>query len=375
MTWIHAGSSTQPSASVSLSSCGTERSNSIPCLICHTCGASRKSCTADSSPLWHGALATGSRALTGFGIGAAVGIVVALFLAASRTASLLVAPYVLLAKSVPVLSLIPIFILWFGLRESARIGFIAASCFFWIVVAAAEAIENVSMIYRWSARTLGATPAVEYRTIVLPAILPGLFGGLRNTATVSFALAVAAEFLWRSARAWLLFDSRVDLLRHEQNDRGGGRADSNGGHRRPVPGCGRALRIQMDRTHVTQAEESRALRLEPARSRRSLRHGSIWKVGVGGLGVAAGIGFWFALTKWGVVGAVKLPPLSAIARRAADTESLPHDIALTLSGPSSASRSAARPAYLSRYWQAGTALLAASANRSSKSSNLSPHSS
>jgi len=149
----------------------------------------------DGSSLTDGAAATAGRALAGFGIGASLGVLVALVLAASREVSMVAAPYVTLAKSVPVLSLIPIFITWFGLTETARVGFVALTCFFWIVVAAAEAIRNVPRIYRWSASTLGASGAAQYTRVVLPAILPGIFGGLRNAATVSFALAVAAEFL------------------------------------------------------------------------------------------------------------------------------------------------------------------------------------
>jgi ABC-type nitrate/sulfonate/bicarbonate transport system permease component len=154
-----------------------------------------QSLRTESHALASGALATGARALAGFGIGALIGVVVSLALAASATFAAVVAPYVLAAKSVPVLSLIPLFILWFGLTEQARIGFIATACFFWVVVAATEAIRNVPVIYGYAARSLGASRFEEYREVVLPAILPGLFGGIRNSATVSFALAVASEFL------------------------------------------------------------------------------------------------------------------------------------------------------------------------------------
>lgn len=149
----------------------------------------------DSLALGQGGVETARRAVLGLTIGSILGVAVALVLAWSQVAAGLFEPYTALFKSVPVLALIPMFILWFGLSEAARVAFVATASFFTVLVAAAEAIPNVPQILRWAAATLGASRRNIYRRVVLPSILPHIFGGFRNATTTAFALAVAAEFI------------------------------------------------------------------------------------------------------------------------------------------------------------------------------------
>lgn len=159
----------------------------------------------DAAALADGAVATATRALLGLVIGAGLGILSALFMAWSRTATAVMDPYVTMMKSIPGMSLIPVFILWFGLAEAARVAFVATLTFFVVFVAAAEAIPNVPRVYGWAASTLGATRREIYRHVVLPSILPNMFGGLRNAVTLSFAIAVAAEFIGaQSGLGWYI---------------------------------------------------------------------------------------------------------------------------------------------------------------------------
>jgi len=141
------------------------------------------------------AIVTTRRAMLGLSLGLLVGVTGALFLAWSHVANAIMDPYISIAKSTPSMALIPVFILWFGLVETARVVFVAVACFFVVFVSAAEAIPNVPKVYRWSASTLGASKGDIYRSVVLPSILPHLFGGIRNAATLSFAAAVASEFI------------------------------------------------------------------------------------------------------------------------------------------------------------------------------------
>jgi ABC-type nitrate/sulfonate/bicarbonate transport system permease component len=160
---------------------------------------------ADSRALVDGALATTARALLGLTIGSLLGVLAALSMAWSRDLSAVLDPYITMMKSIPGMALIPVFILWFGLAESARVGFVATLTFFVVFVAAAEAIPNVPHVYRWAAATLGASRRDGYLHVVLPAILPNMFGGVRNAVTLSFAVAVAAEFIGaQSGLGWYI---------------------------------------------------------------------------------------------------------------------------------------------------------------------------
>lgn len=141
------------------------------------------------------ALVTAIRSLSGFGIGSIVGIGVALLMARSRVFLALINPFLLLVRTVPVLALIPIFILWFGLGELGRILFISLGCFFIVVIISAEAIRNVNKLYIWAGQALGCNKGDIYRRVIIPLIIPNIAGGLIIAITTAFPLCVAAEFL------------------------------------------------------------------------------------------------------------------------------------------------------------------------------------
>ena len=79
-------------------------------------------------------LATSLRTLAGFAIGSSIGVIIALGMGWSRVILALMNPFISLIKPIPVLALIPIFILWFGLGEWRKILYIAMGCFFIILV-------------------------------------------------------------------------------------------------------------------------------------------------------------------------------------------------------------------------------------------------
>jgi ABC-type nitrate/sulfonate/bicarbonate transport system permease component len=159
----------------------------------------------DAEALIDGAIATTMRALLGLVIGSALGVAIALLMAWNRDIAALLDPYVTAMKSIPGMALIPVFILWFGLAEAARVAFVATLTFFVVFVTAAEAIPTVPQVYAWAARTLGASRRDEYRHVVLPAMLPNMVGGIRNATTLAFAVAVAAEFIGaQSGLGWYI---------------------------------------------------------------------------------------------------------------------------------------------------------------------------
>lgn len=135
------------------------------------------------------------RGILGLGIGSGCGVVAALAMGWNRYLRAFAAPPILAGKAVPVLALIPIFILWFGTGETSIVLFIALGCFFITFVVAMDAIATVPSVYLWAASALGTSPVDTYRRVVLPAISVSIIGGLRVAATTAFPLGLAAEFL------------------------------------------------------------------------------------------------------------------------------------------------------------------------------------
>ena len=155
--------------------------------------------------LFENALVTLRRLVIGLVAGIGLGIGVGLLVGMSRWARDVVLPPVLLLRTIPILALIPLFMFWFGAREIGILIFVSFAVFSMMIVNTLEAIRNVPPIYQDYARCMGATRRQIYRTVIVPAILPSLNGGIRVILGLSFAIVLAGELLATdSGLGWLM---------------------------------------------------------------------------------------------------------------------------------------------------------------------------
>ncbi len=140
-------------------------------------------------------LSTSARVLIGFAIGCAFGIANGITLHMNPTLGRLSDPIVEILRPIPPIALMPFIIIWFGIGDLGKIFLVAAGCSMVLLVSTVEAIRHVSPLYIQAARTLGASKSRIYRTVVMPAIVPGVLSGLRVALALSFTLAIAAEFM------------------------------------------------------------------------------------------------------------------------------------------------------------------------------------
>ena len=101
----------------------------------------------------------------------------------------------LIIRIIPLFALLPLFLSWFGGTRAGAISFVAFAVFAMLFVNTLEAIRNVDPVVQVFARTLGASPFRVYRTVIAPAIVPELVGGLRVVLGLAWAILLAAEFL------------------------------------------------------------------------------------------------------------------------------------------------------------------------------------
>ena len=173
--------------------------------------------TADLIPL--DALATVSRVLFGFIVGTLLGLGLGLAMSYNKKVYYFFDPLVESIRPVPVIAMIPFFLMWFGIGEAGKLLLITLGVFAIIVVSTVEAIKNVPKIYVLAAQTLGASKLQLFRTVLVPAIIPQLIGPMRVAAALSFTLVVAAEFMganaglgFRILEARRLFSTDVIML-------------------------------------------------------------------------------------------------------------------------------------------------------------------
>ncbi|MDR2368305.1 MAG: ABC transporter permease [Deltaproteobacteria bacterium] len=120
-------------------------------------------------------------------------------------------PLLQLLGNVNPFALFPLFILLFGVGELAKFAIIFWSSLFPILNTAISGVRNIDPILIKAARSMGASKAVIFRKVVLPAALPSIFTGLRMGATTAFLFLIAAEMLSASAgMGWLIHNSSMN---------------------------------------------------------------------------------------------------------------------------------------------------------------------
>jgi ABC-type nitrate/sulfonate/bicarbonate transport system permease component len=132
-------------------------------------------------------------------LGVICGLLIGIFggLALSRWRPLRIAiePIVLVGRTTPLLALVPLFLLWFGGRYVGFVIYMTFAVAAMLIINTIEAVRNISPVYLSFARTLGATENQVFRTIVIPAVVPELVGGIRVVLGLAWAIALGAEFL------------------------------------------------------------------------------------------------------------------------------------------------------------------------------------
>ena len=142
---------------------------------------------------------TVSRALAGFALGAAGGVLIAAAMARFRLFGRLFEPLVLLGLPVPKIAFFPIFIFMFGIGSFSKIAFTFIECLFPILVATWLGIRGINSRLVMMAANCGADPLTILRRVIVPAALPAIFSGLHIALPVALTVVVITEMIGDSA--------------------------------------------------------------------------------------------------------------------------------------------------------------------------------
>jgi NitT/TauT family transport system permease protein len=108
-------------------------------------------------------------------------------------------------------SLMPVFMLFFGIGETAKIAVIAWVSLWPILFYTISAVRNVDTLQVKTALSMGVSGAGLFLKVILPASLPVIFVGLRIAASITFFILVASEMLGANAGiGWLVHNSAMN---------------------------------------------------------------------------------------------------------------------------------------------------------------------
>lgn len=122
-------------------------------------------------------------------IGLAIGLAVALNGFTYRTFH----PLVLLVYAIPQVTILPLFVLYFGSGPPSKIAFGVSHGLFPIAINVIAGVQGIRPVLLASARSMGASRWLVFKRITLPYLVPSLFTGMRLATSATLLGVILGE--------------------------------------------------------------------------------------------------------------------------------------------------------------------------------------
>ena len=144
-------------------------------------------------------IATMSETIAGLVVGSLAGIVLGVVLASNRFLGAVFEPLLVLLNSIPRITLVPLFILWFGFSFQSKMVSATALVLFVVFFATYAGIKDVDPTLVANVRVMGAKRIDIVRHVLVPSALTWIFASLRSAVGFALIGAVVAEYFGASA--------------------------------------------------------------------------------------------------------------------------------------------------------------------------------
>ena len=114
-----------------------------------------------------------------FAIAVLIGLVAGLAIGLQPFARRSMMPIILLLYGLPQITILPLFILYFGIGAASKIAFGVTHGIFPITLTIVAGIQNLKPILLTSARSMGASRWHIFRYVIFPHMIPSFFAGMR----------------------------------------------------------------------------------------------------------------------------------------------------------------------------------------------------
>jgi ABC-type nitrate/sulfonate/bicarbonate transport system permease component len=131
--------------------------------------------------------------LFAFVIGVVAGVLIGVPIGLHRFTLKSAMPLILLAYSIPQVTVLPLFVLYFGVGPASKIAFGVSHGIFPIILNVIAGVQTVEPAHLTAARSMGASRWQIFRRVVLPHMTPSLFAGLRLAMSATLLGVLLAE--------------------------------------------------------------------------------------------------------------------------------------------------------------------------------------
>ncbi|TKC78826.1 ABC transporter permease subunit [Trinickia terrae] len=152
------------------------------------------------------------RAVAGFAIGGAIGLVLGLTAGFSPLAQALFDRSIQMVRAIPFLAMLPLVIAWFGVGEAAKIFLVALAVLFPVYINTMLGIRQIDPKLMELAKVIGLNRTAIVRRIILPGAMPSILTGVRYAlAHAWLALVIAETLATTKGIGFLAMDAREFL--------------------------------------------------------------------------------------------------------------------------------------------------------------------
>lgn len=152
------------------------------------------------------------RALEGFALAVLVGVPLGFLLGGwFKKFEELLDPLLQVLSQINPFTLFPIFMLFFGIGEVAKVAIIFWTSIWSVLFNTINGVKNIDPVILKGAKAMATPKFSLFYKIVLPGAAPLIFAGLKNAVGISFLMLIAAEMIGASkGLGWLILNAQVN---------------------------------------------------------------------------------------------------------------------------------------------------------------------
>ncbi|MBP1760869.1 MAG: transporter permease [Firmicutes bacterium] len=140
-------------------------------------------------------LITLEEALLGFVLAIVIAFITAFMLNNIHWLNRAFYPVLILSQTIPIITLAPLFLIWFGWGLLPKIIVVILVCFFPAAISLINGLNSIDPDLINLFRSMGANRIAIFNMVKLPAAMPAFFSGLKISASYSIMAAVIGEWL------------------------------------------------------------------------------------------------------------------------------------------------------------------------------------
>lgn len=134
-----------------------------------------------------------------FVLSVVIGLTLGLIVGLNRFTRGSMYPVILLLYAIPQATILPLFVLTFGIGTASKIAFGVSHGVFPIIMTVTAGVQNIEPILLTSARSMGASRRQILASVIFPHMIPSFFSGLRLGMTaVLFGVLLAELYVSQS---------------------------------------------------------------------------------------------------------------------------------------------------------------------------------